>query len=339
MKRHGLASLRRSALALLTIGVTALGLTTFSSISAAEDRSVTTGYATSGVSDLIWATEHLGYTSPAELQKAGVEVIHFILAGLSGKTENECSLGLGASIDASGPYAYTTTWTDEEQASLDWVTNHYCITDAQAQSYGGTILTFFAGLDAGQNGTSVVRRDPPPTTAAPTTTTTTTTTTVAPTTTAAPTTTTTTTTTTVAALYDRFMGAMTSGSSYQAALVSGSRDGYSFSAEPGAFVTITLKSTGDTYGLGTTEDPYVVRNKLDMRLEIYDSKDALVYSNSDSDGTNSYISDYVCDTPGLRTYTVVASDENGLSDWGDYILYFDLAAKTGPGTDECLIRG
>ncbi|MEC8999138.1 MAG: hypothetical protein VYC56_02515 [Actinomycetota bacterium] len=340
MKSLVLASFRRGALALLTVSALTGGLMAFSATSAADDRPATTSYAVSGISDLIWATEHLGYDSPAALQKAGVQVIHFILVELSGVTEDECSLSLGDSIDTSGPYAYTTTWTDEEQVALDWVTDHYCITDAQAQSYGSTILTFFAGLDAGQNGTSAVRRDPPPTTTSTTTAApTTTTTTVAPTTTAAPTTTTATTTTTAPALYDRFMGILVTGNSYSAALVSGTRDGYSFSALPGAELTISLKSTGDRYGTGTTVDPYVWRNKLDMHLRIYDSTDTLVFESRDFDGTNAYVSDYVCDAPGPKTYTVVATDENALSTWGDYTMTFDLAGKTGEGTDQCLMRG
>ena len=39
--------------------------------------SVGTGYAHEGVEDLIWATEHMGYESPADLQKTGVLVIRF----------------------------------------------------------------------------------------------------------------------------------------------------------------------------------------------------------------------------------------------------------------------
>ena len=150
-------------LAAVLIAATGLALTSSSS-GAVGETSVTTGYKTSGVSDLIWATEHLGYDSPADLQKAGVQVIHFILAGLSGMTADECAFGLGSIIETTGPYSYTTTWTADESVALDWVTDHYCITDSQAQSYGGTILTFFAGLDAGKNGTSAVRRDPPATT-------------------------------------------------------------------------------------------------------------------------------------------------------------------------------
>ncbi|MED5394006.1 MAG: hypothetical protein VYA26_06105 [Actinomycetota bacterium] len=43
--------------------------------------------------------------------------------------------------------------------------------------------------------------------------------------------------------------------------------------------------------------------------------------------------------PGTKTYTVVILDENALSTWGDYTMTFDLVGKTGPGTDECLMRG
>ncbi|MDG2428385.1 MAG: hypothetical protein P8M16_08155 [Acidimicrobiales bacterium] len=324
------APVRRLALGLLSASILAAGMTAFASASNAADTQVETGYATSGISDLIWATEHLGYDSPADLQKAGVQVIHYILAGLSGITDDECGLGLGATIDISGPYAYTSTWTADEETALNWVADHYCITTAQAQSFGGTILTFFAGLDAGENGTTAVRRDPPATT----------TTTTAPTTTAAPTTTVAPTTTTAApALYDRFMGLLTSGVSNSAPLVSGTSDGYSFKSAPGAKITISLRSAGDTYGTGTTVDPYVILNKLDMRLKIYDSTDTLVFDNSDFDGTNAYISDYVCDAPGIKTYTVVATDENALSTWGDYTLTFDHEAVTGEGSNTCLIRG
>ena len=156
---------KRLLLGLVVVLIATAGLAlTSSSSGAVGETSVTTGYKTSGVSDLIWATEHLGYDSPADLQKAGVQVIYFILAGLSGMTADECALSLSSIIETAGPYSYTSVWTADESVALDWVTDHYCITDSQAQSYGGTILTFLAGLDAGKNGTSAVRRDPPATT-------------------------------------------------------------------------------------------------------------------------------------------------------------------------------
>ena len=309
---------KRLLLGLVAVLIATTGLAlTSSSSGAVGETSVTTGYKTSGVSDLIWATEHLGYDSPADLQKAGVQVIHFILAGLSGMTADECALGLGSIIETTGPYSYTSVWTADESVALDWVTDHYCITDSQAQSYGGTILTLFAGLDAGKNGTSAVRRDPPATTT---------------TTTAAP------------APYDSLGGALTSGASWTGLLVSGQRTGYTFTAEAGSRVTITLSSTGDTYGTGTTADPYVVRNKLDMHLQIYDWQNSLVDENRDSEvpaatgGTNSYLQIYVCSTPGTKTYTAVARDENALSTWGDYTMSFDLDSKTSDGVTYCLNR-
>ena len=144
-------------------------------------ESVSTGYKADGIVDLIWATEHFGYSGPGEMQKAGVSAIRFFL-GVAGKTDNECDLGLADSLDPLGPYVYESDWSDEEAEALEWVADHYCITKAQAQLYGGTLFTFFAGLDAAENDTATVRRDPPPLT-------TTTTTTVPPTTTTAPTTT------------------------------------------------------------------------------------------------------------------------------------------------------
>ena len=215
----------RLLLGLVTVLIATAGLALTSSPSGAggsdPDVVVTTGYETSGVSDLIWATEHLGYDTPADLQKAGVQVIHYILAGLSGMTTDECALGLGSMIETNGPYSYTSVWTAEEEVALDWVADHYCITDSQAQSYGGTILTFLAGLDAGRNGTSAVRRNPPATTTttttAPATTTTTTTAPATTTTTAVPATP----TTAAPALYDRSMGVLASNVSRSAALVSG----------------------------------------------------------------------------------------------------------------------
>ena len=97
-----------------------------------------------------------------------------------------------------------------------------------------------------------------------------------------------------------------------------------------------VSSTGDTYGAGTTTDPYVVRNKLDMYLQLFDWQGDLVAENRDNDGTNSYISRYVCSAPGTKEYTIIARDENALSTWGDYILTFDLATKTSEGVTACL---
>jgi len=124
---------KRLLLGLVVVLIASAGLALTSSPSGADGgTTVSTGYETSGVSDLIWATEHLGYDSPADLQKAGVQVIHFILAGLSGMTADECALGLGSIIETTGPYSYTTTWTADESVALDWVTDHYCISDSQA---------------------------------------------------------------------------------------------------------------------------------------------------------------------------------------------------------------
>ena len=188
---HGAHSLKQLVVAFAAVLLVGTSLTVGTSPASAE--SISSGYETDGIVDLIWAAEHYGYSGPGEMQKAGVQVIKF-LNGLAGTTGRECDLGLAESLDVTGPYVYESEWSDEEVEVLEWAVDHYCITKEQAQLYGGILLTFFAGLDAATNGTTAVRQEPPPvTTAAPTTTTVapaTTTTTVVPTTTTVATTTT-----------------------------------------------------------------------------------------------------------------------------------------------------
>ena len=129
--------------------------------SATSAENVSTGYKADGIVDLIWAAEHFGYSGPAEMQKAGVQAIKFFNA-VAGITEKECDLGLSDSLDPVGPYTYESIWSTEELSALEWVADHYCITKEQAQLYGGTLFTFFAGLDSSINGTNAVRREPPP---------------------------------------------------------------------------------------------------------------------------------------------------------------------------------
>ena len=129
---------------------------------AADGTDVTTGYPTDGVADVIWAAEHLNYDGPGGLQKAGVQVLRFLLVAVAGVTDDECDTDLGADLDPSGPHLYTSTWPDEEVDALDWVADHYCLTPEQTQLLGGGVLAFLAGLDAAANGTSAQRGDPPP---------------------------------------------------------------------------------------------------------------------------------------------------------------------------------
>ena len=150
---------RRLGAALVAVLLVTTTVTATATSTSAE--SVSTGYKTDGIVDLIWAAEHFGYSGPGEMQKAGVSAIRFFL-GVAGITENECGLGLADSLDPVGPYVYESEWSAEEAEALEWVADHYCITKAQAQLYGGTLFTFFAGLDAGKNGTTAVRRNPPP---------------------------------------------------------------------------------------------------------------------------------------------------------------------------------
>ena len=160
-KRSGHALLLASAL-----------LFTSATPAAAADLAVETGYANDAVADVIWAAQHLNYDGPSELQKAGVQVLRFLLVAIAGTTDSGCDAELGANLDPSGPYRYTSTWADEEVDALEWVRDHYCLTSEQSQLLGGSVLAFLAGLDASLNGTDVLRSDPPPvpTTVPPTTT-------------------------------------------------------------------------------------------------------------------------------------------------------------------------
>lgn len=139
---------------------------------AAGDLTVETGYSNEAVADVIWAAQHLKYDGPGELQKVGVQVLRFLLVAIAGTTNNDCDADLGADLDPSGPYRYTSIWTDEEVGALEWVRDHYCLTSEQSQMLGGSVLAFLAGLDASLNGTDVLRSEPPltPTTVPPTTT-------------------------------------------------------------------------------------------------------------------------------------------------------------------------
>ena len=145
----------------------------FSSIQpvAANGTDVTTGYPTDDVADVIWAAEHLNYGGPGGLQKAGVQVLRFLLVAIAGVTENECDRDMGTDLDPSGPHLYTSTWADDEVEALGWVADHYCLTPEQTQLLGGGVLAFLASLDAAVTGPSALRADPPPvpTTVPPTT--------------------------------------------------------------------------------------------------------------------------------------------------------------------------
>ena len=117
---------------------------------------VGSAYDEADLPDLFWAADHLGLEGPEGLQQAGVAVIHFIL-GISGSTDPECDLGYGAWIDPYGTRRYESQWVGEDLAMLDWVADHYCISREQSQVFGATLLSFFAGLDAGNRGIEIVR--------------------------------------------------------------------------------------------------------------------------------------------------------------------------------------
>jgi hypothetical protein len=149
---------RRRFLLQVAVAVIAAGLLLFGpGMDSAMADVVGTGYADADLVDLQWATDHLGYTTPGELQRAGVSVVDFILS-ISGRTGLECDLGYADQLDPLGTHRFATTWSGAEMATLDRVAAHYCVSQQQAQAFGATILTFFAGLDAGANGTDAVRR-------------------------------------------------------------------------------------------------------------------------------------------------------------------------------------
>jgi hypothetical protein len=123
---------------------------------------VGTGYVDADLVDLQWATDHLDFDSVGEFQRAGVTVVDFILS-ISRRSDSEgagggCDLGYADQLDPLGPNRFVTSWSGVELATLDRVAAHYCISREQAQTFGATVLTFLAGLDAGVNGTTAVRR-------------------------------------------------------------------------------------------------------------------------------------------------------------------------------------
>jgi len=151
--------LHHAAGVVLVAGVLVLG----AGIDRAAADVVGTGYVDTDLVDLQWATDHLGYDSVEELQRAGVAVVDFILS-ITGRigpeaTDTECDLGYANQLDPFGPHRFATVWSGAALATLDRVASHYCISREQTQAFGATVLTFFAGLDAGANGTPVRQRD------------------------------------------------------------------------------------------------------------------------------------------------------------------------------------
>ncbi|SVC34258.1 uncharacterized protein METZ01_LOCUS287112, partial [marine metagenome] len=126
---------------------------------AADVITVETGYPTEGLEDLIWATEYLGYENPGELQKAGVEVLRFLLVAIAQATGDDCESNLGEGLDPTGPNLYKTVWNEQEVDALNWVSDYYCLSESQAQMLGGSVLTFLAGIDASLNEGDVAKVD------------------------------------------------------------------------------------------------------------------------------------------------------------------------------------
>jgi len=135
----------------ITILITACLLISQLGTVAADTVTVETGYPTEGIEDLIWAAEYLGYENPGELQKAGVEVLRFLLVAIAQATGDDCGSNLGKDLDPTGPNLYKTVWNEQEIDALTWVSDYYCLSESQAQMLGGSVLTFLAGIDASLN--------------------------------------------------------------------------------------------------------------------------------------------------------------------------------------------
>ena len=144
---------------LTTVLISASLLVSQSVTVAADEVSVETGSPTEGLEDLLWASEYLGYENPGELQKAGVEVLRFLLVAIAQATGDDCDSNLGKDLDPTGPNRYKTVWDEQEIEALNWVANYYCLSASQAQMLGGSILTFLAGIDASLNEGDVEKGD------------------------------------------------------------------------------------------------------------------------------------------------------------------------------------
>ena len=103
-----------------------------------------TGYSSGELSDLLATAEELALT-PAELQRAGVQVIRFI-NGVSGVTDRP-DLEIVPKVE--GSHRYATAWTagDVGTEALDWVVDGYAISEPEAQKFGAILLVFFSGLN------------------------------------------------------------------------------------------------------------------------------------------------------------------------------------------------
>ena len=97
--------------------------------------------------------------SPTGLVKFGVYTIHFILS-ISGQLGNPAPGSVA--IPTGGNYRFNVTWQDNEVPILNAVRNHYAISAEQAQRFGATLVVFFVGVNARNEGRSVAPVQIPP---------------------------------------------------------------------------------------------------------------------------------------------------------------------------------
>ena len=137
--------LSKTLLAILILGGSLLSMLPLAS---AESTVVETGYPDDGIEDLIWAAEYLGYENPAAFQKAGVQVLRFLLVAIAKASGDDCKSDFSSELDPSGPNKFETTWSEEEIDALEWISDYYCLENSEAQMLGGSALTFLAKLEA-----------------------------------------------------------------------------------------------------------------------------------------------------------------------------------------------
>lgn len=102
---------------------------------------VTTSYTAAEHARLLAAAEFWGIPAD-EFQKFGVQALRFI-HGLSGTTGTD---PLRPRPEVTGPVSYTSEWAPDEAAALDWVSDHYDLSDSETQKLGASVLIFFAAL-------------------------------------------------------------------------------------------------------------------------------------------------------------------------------------------------
>ena len=103
---------------------------------------VVTSYTRAEHSNLVAAAEHWG-VQRCVLQKSGVMATRFI-HGVAGTTG---TAPLRPRPATEGPIGCASSWTPDDRHALEWVSDYYDLTYAEAQKLGAAVMVFFAALD------------------------------------------------------------------------------------------------------------------------------------------------------------------------------------------------